>query len=288
MYFFVERWTVMRRERGLQSVQQSEEGQRLVVACALSPVQNARLTDALRDRAALVSVASPEQLVNRLRTTVEPVDVVVVSAYASSGIDTARTVRTLVAERPHSAIVAYCQPGSRFSSDIRALASAGVHEFVFFGIDDSALAFRAVLDSARRQCAAEWVSHHLAAVIPAPLQPMVEAILTQPGDVVNLDVLANVLGVHRSTLFNRCERAGFLPPAELLAWTRLALVAYLLGTTGCTVETIAIELAYPSDTALRNGIKRYTGKRATEIRKQGGVQCVVSALRARLACRLVE
>ena len=278
----------MRRESGLQSVQQTEETQRLVVACALSPVQNARLADALRGRSELACIGSPQELVDRLRAMVDPVDVVVVSAYASSGIDTARTVRALVAERPHSAIVAYCQPGSQFSADIRALATAGVHEFVFFGMDDTVLAFRAVLDSARRHCAAEWVSQHLAAVIPAPLQPMVDAILSQPAEVVNLDVLANVLGVHRSTLFNRCERVGFLPPAELLAWTRLALVAYLLGTTGCTVETIAIQLAYPSDTALRNGIKRYTGKRATEIRQQGGVQCVVSALLARLACRPVE
>jgi transcriptional regulator GlxA family with amidase domain len=100
--------------------------------------------------------------------------------------------------------------------------------------------------------------------------------------VTNVPTLATALRVHRKTLFNRCERAGFLSPAELVAWSRLALVAHLLETTGCSVETIALDLSYPSDTSLRNALKRYTGHRASEIRERGGVDTVVRALRRRL------
>jgi hypothetical protein len=62
----------------------------------------------------------------------------------------------------------------------------------------------------------------------------------------------------------------------------LALVAHLLETTGCTIETIANELAFPSDTALRNTMKRYTGRRAGDIRCAGGMACVIAALVERL------
>lgn len=123
----------------------------------------------------------------------------------------------------------------------------------------------------------------LAPLVPAALHPMVEATLAAPDLVTNVPMLAAVLRVHRKTLFNRCERAVFLAPGELVTWTRLALVAYLLETTACSIETIAMELCYPSDTSLRNAMKRYTGQRPSEIREQGGVEIVVRALRRRLS-----
>jgi AraC-like DNA-binding protein len=244
--------------------------------------QRARLVDATRGRAELRVVESFDQLRRALRSTIDDVDVVVLPPRDSAGSDAVHLIRELVVERPRVALVAYCHAGSQYSTDLRALAAAGVHQFVFNGIDDSGVAFRAVLDAARRNCGAEWVMRQLAPVIPASLHPMVEATLAAPDVVTNLPTLAAVLHVHRKTLFNRCERADFLAPAELVAWVRLALVAYLLATTGCSIETIAMELAYPSDTSLRNAMKRYTGFRGGEIRERGGVDAVVRALRKRL------
>jgi transcriptional regulator GlxA family with amidase domain len=186
------------------------------------------------------------------------------------------------------AIVAVCQAGSQYSTDIRALAAAGVHQFVFAGIDDTGVALRAVLDAARQQCAGEWVMRHLEPLVPAELHPLMGAALARPNVVTTVTALADALGVHRKTLFNRCERANFLPPAELLTWVRLALVAHLLETTGCTVEAMAIELSFPSDTALRNALKRYTGNRASHIRAHGGLACVIRAMNRRIGARIIE
>jgi AraC-like DNA-binding protein len=156
-----------------------------------------------------------------------------------------------------------------------------VHQIVFRGADEGS-ALRAILAAARRQCAAGWVMQELSSVVPSTLYPLVEAALGQPEAVTSVARLADAVGAHRKTLFNRCARADCVPPAELLAWCRLALVAYHLENTGCTIETIAIELGYPSDTALRNAMKRYTGLRAGEIRERGGVLRVVDAFRRRL------
>jgi AraC-like DNA-binding protein len=259
-----------------------------VVACGLDQQQRARVLDAFRARVDLRFVDSVAEITTLLRSTVDDIDVIVLPAVDRLGSagSIERVVRAIAVERPRVAIVAYCAPGARYSSDIRALTAAGVHEFVFAGIDDQGTTFRTILAKARRGCAADWVMQQMRSIIPPRLHRLVEAILTHPDRVISIPTLAAELGVHRKTLFNWCERAAFLPPAELLAWARLALVAYHLESTGCTVETIAIELSYPSDTALRNTIKRYTGLRASEIRRSGGVACVLSALSRRLRSQL--
>jgi len=278
MYLQRKRGSVMRGEGGLRSVAHVAAGALSVLACEASPQQRARLIDALRGRGHVQFADSFEQLGHLLRTTTESVDVVVLPTRDVTGSDAIRTIREIAVARPRVAIVGYCRAGSQYYTDIRALAAAGVHQFVFIGIDDAGVAFRAVLDAARRQCAAECVMEALCSIVPAALHPVVEAALAKPETVTTVSELADALGVHRKTLFNRCERADFLPPAELLTWVRLALVAYMLETTGCTVETIANELGFPSDTALRNSMKRYTGQRASEIRTSGGVSRVLRAL----------
>lgn len=252
-----------------------------MVACVHVPRHRARIIDALRNRADLRFVDTVAELRLVLRRTVSDVDTVIVSAHDTTGASAETAVREIAAERPRTAIVAYCEAGVQHSADLRGLALAGVHQFVFAGIDDAGIAFQAVLSSARRNCAADAVMRELSAVIPASLHRFVEAALAHPGDVTSIRELADVLGVHRKTLFNHCEHEGFVAPAELLAWCRLALVAYYLESTGCTIESIALDMGYPSDTALRNAMKRYTGMRAGEVRARGGVGCVVAALAER-------
>jgi AraC-like DNA-binding protein len=259
-----------------------------VVACGLDQQQRARVLDAFRTRVDLRFIDSLADITPILRSTLEDVDIVVLPAIDRAGFagTVERVVRRIVVERPRVAIVAYCPPGGQYSAEIRTLTAAGVHEFVFAGIDDQGAAFRTILAKARRGCAADWVMQQLRPIVPPRLHRLLEAILTHPERVTSIPSLAAELGVHRKTLFNWCERAAFLPPAELLAWARLALVAYHLESTGCTVETIALELSYPSDTTLRNTIKRYTGLRASDIRARGGVACVLDALARRLSVQV--
>jgi len=282
MYRHANRGSVMRGEAALQSVPSFALGASSVIACETDPQQRARLTDALRGRSRVQFVQSFDQLLQILRTNTDTVDIVVLPSRDTTGSDAIRVIREIAVERPRVAIVGYCRAGAQYSTDIRALAAAGVHQFVFAGIDDTGVAFRAVLDAARRQCAAECVMEALGAVVPATLHPMIEAALAKPHSVTSVPTLAGALGIHRKTLFNRCERSAFLPPAELLTWARLALVAHILETTGCTIETIANDLAFASDTALRNTMKRYTGLRAGEIRSNGGLVCVIAALVERI------
>lgn len=255
-------------------------GEPLVVSCGCSALQHARLQDALRGAAQLRSLPRLEML--SVADWLQVPEILVVAIEPDAARDCVALVREIRARCPRTALVAYCGGVRDTPASIGALAAAGIHQFVFADINDRGSMLRAILDNARQQCVAELVASALRAVLAPVLQPIVEAALTRPAVVTDVSALAQALGVHRKTIFNRCARAGSLGPQELLTWIRLALVAYLLESTGCTVEEISLQLAYPSATALRNTIKRHVGLRATEIRSHGGLQLVLRRLRARI------
>ena len=258
-----------------------------MLACALDPHQQARLAAAVRDRVPLDAIDTFEALRDLLRESPRDTTIVavVVPARDGRGESARRTVRELADAWPQSAIVVYCHATWRQDTDIRTLAASGAHQFVFAGINDDVLALRSTLAAARRQCAAEHVMQLLRPIVPPALHLVAEAALARPDAITDVTLLAAALGVHRKTLFNMCRRAGFLGPAELLAWVRLSLVAYMLETTGRTIDRIAIELSYPSPTALRNTFRRHVGRPPSEVRSTDGTKAVLEAFRRRVAAR---
>ena len=274
--------SVMPREAALHGVTVAEDQSR-VVAWGCSAVQCARLKDAIRGAGQLRVARDADELFFRSDDGLHAPDVVVLAVAADSARDVVAIARELRVRCPRAALVAYCGGVRDTPASIGALAAAGVHQFAFTDVNDRGAVLGTILASARQQCAAEVVMAALRPLVPPPIHPLVEAALARPLVVIDVRSLADALGVHRKTVFNRCAHAAFLNPVELLTWTRLALVAYLLEVTGITVEKISIETGYPSPTALRNMIKRYTGLRPTEIRAGGGLQVVVDRLRAGLA-----
>jgi AraC-like DNA-binding protein len=236
----------------------------------------------LRGRAEIRFAENFGELRELLRHLTGEIGAVIVCPSDRAGMPAATILREIARARPDVPLVAYCRAGVEHSADIRGLAAAGVHEYLFAGIDDSGIALRAVLDSARRECATDAVLQRLGPLLPKRLQTFAEYCLAQPATTKSVAGVASMLGVNRKTLVNHCAQEGCPPPAELIAWCRLVLVAYLLERTDRTVESIALELDFPSDTALRNMMKRYTGLRAIEVRQRGGVACVLDALSRRL------
>jgi len=258
------------------------DGQLTVVACGCSPLQRARLQDSIRGTAQMYVVEDLRSLWLSAQESFRSPAVVVLAVSADTARDAVAMVRDLRMRCPRAALVAYCGGVREAPASIAALAAAGVHQFLFAEVNDRGATLRAIIENARQQCTADVVLAALRPLIPAPIHPMAEALLSRPAVVCDVRALAAALGVHRKTLFNRCTSTSFVAPAELVTWTRLALVAYLLETTGFTVERIALETGYPSPTALRNTMKRYTGMRATDIRAGGGLAVVIDCLRSRL------
>ena len=250
----------------------------VVVALVLGPEERRRVGDAVRSRAVVRFVDRLDELLLTLRTEEQPILALLVEPKDRDDRQVAGAVRSLRQRLPTLPIIGYCRIGHEHSAAIRELAVAGVHELVFRGVDDSGVMLRSVLGSAAHATVAEVVLAELLPLIPAPLHPFIRFSVTSPQHAHSVGGVAGALGINRKTLVNYCARANLPSPGRLLSWCRLLLAAQYLATTTRTVERIALQLDFASDTALRNMIKRYTGMRAQELRHRGGASDVLAHL----------
>lgn len=278
--------SVMPGELALRHVTGVEPDTLELVVCGLTRHQRAYVSDGLR-RARVRYVATYEEL-DRLLHGLERCDAFVLAAEDSRGRGALGTVQRLQREWPRTAVVVFCPARAERPMWMPALTLAGVRGFVFEGVNDTAATLAGAVENARNECLADDVRLRLLPLLPATLHTMVHAVLARPDDLTSVESVASYLGVHRKTLVNRCARAGVVPPAELINWCRLALVAERLERTGATIESVALTLGFPSHTALRNLIKRYTGMTASEIRANGGADVVLTQLAKRLKAARAE
>ncbi|MEP6730052.1 MAG: helix-turn-helix domain-containing protein [bacterium] len=255
----------------------------VVLALVIGVHERARVRDALSGCHDVVFVERNRQLEAMLCNIERPIRGLVIESHDADARSTCDVIRAVRKNHSRIPVIGYCQAGIAHSSDIRALAVAGVHELLFHGIDDSCAALRAVLGSATQTNVGELVAAELLPLVPEKLWPFVRQVTSHPVESQRVTHVALALGHHRKTLVNHCAQAHLPPPQELLAWCRLAVIGYLLGTTSQTVDSIAMQLDFPSDTALRNLVKRYLGRPATEVRECGGLRLVVDTFSRAIA-----
>jgi AraC-like DNA-binding protein len=216
-----------------------------------------------------------------LLPTLTRCDALVLSPRDARGRDALSTVEAIARDWAGTAIVIFV-PAQATGFSPRAFLLAGAHDFVFEGVHDTAATLAQKVEDARRERAAETVFLRMQSLVPPALHTMAQMILARVDVLTTVAAVAEGLGVHRKTLVNRCTRAAFLDPGEIIVWCRLAMVGHLLERTGSTVERIGLNLGFPSHTALRNLIKRHIGVRALDIRRHGGLNVVLAAFARRI------
>lgn len=248
-----------------------------VAALVLGRLDRARLQDAVRGRAILEqvdTVAALEQLVAR---SVPRVSAVIAEPFDIHRTPVAPTLARLRAEYPGVALIGFCQPSHKYSSEIIAIARAGVHELVFRGVDDSGETFRQTLARASQTSAAREVLNALREVISPGAMAIIETCVQYAGPDFSSRALAQVLGMNVKTLVKHCRTNGLPSPGALLNWVRLMVVAYLLEAEGRALEHVAAAFGLESASPLRNLMKRYTGLRSLEVRSGGGLKVVIES-----------
>lgn len=248
-----------------------------IAVLVLGRLDRARLQDAVRGRAILDPVDSVAALEHLVARSVPRVAAIIAEPYDISRTPTAPILARLRAEYPGVALIGYCQPGHKHSTEIIALARAGVHDLVFRGVDDTTLTLQQALARASQSSASHGVLQVLRPRLPAAALPIVEACVQYAWPDLSSRDLARALGMNIKTLVRRCRTSDLPAPGALLTWVRLMIVAYLLEAEGRSLEQIAAALGMSSASPLRNLFKRYTGKRALEVRAHGGVGAVVDA-----------
>jgi AraC-like DNA-binding protein len=196
--------------------------------------------------------------------------VVLVDAVDKTGAPVWPLVVSIRADFPMVPVIAYCDPKRTASADILALARAGVNELLISGLDDVRPALERVVGSADRQCMADEVLRLVAARLPAGARDTLTFFLRHAADSGSVATAAAALGVDRKTLWNRLAAVRLPPPSELSAWSRLLIAARRLDAPGRAADQVALELNFPSGSAFRNMLRRYTGLTPTALRARGG------------------
>ena len=257
-------------------------GDQTLIGLVIGAAERARIRSAVQGRQMMVTfVDRVAELRDAVRQTTLPIVAIIVEVRDADGRPVHEIVEALDAGGTGTPLIGYCRVGAEHSSDIRSLVLAGAHQLLFHGIDDSGIALRSILDAAQRASVGERAAEALMDVVPAKLAPIVSHVTRHP-TTQRVSEVAETLGYHRKTLVNHCAQCEFTSPHELLCWCRLAVAAELMASSNRTIEAIALQLDFPSDTSLRNMMKRYTGLKASEVRERGGARSVVAALRRRV------
>jgi methylphosphotriester-DNA--protein-cysteine methyltransferase len=262
---------------------ESTQVQGVILVLVQGAAERARVRAALRSRYDVRFVDRTIELTQLAMSACAHLAGVVVEPRDIDGRSTVEAIEQLRASVPVP-LLAFSRPGPHHARELSGLIMAGVHEVLYEDADITGVAVRAVLESAQRAQVGERVAEALMATMPGRLRPLVRYATAHP-ETQRVSSLAEALGYNRKTLVNHCAVAGYPPPQELLAWCRLAVVGELLTRTTRTIESIALQLDFPSDTALRNMIKRYTGLRASEVRAQGGLRCILNVFEVAMLAR---
>ena len=246
-----------------------------VLALVADPSDRARLRGVVRRSIEFVFHAEVHDVLMTLRTSPTPPAAVLLEPRDARGRPSAGLARQVLLLFSGVPVIGYCQAGVEHSQEILDLATAGVHELLFKHDDDADAAIRTVMASAQQACAGEVAFAAVAGLVPSRLRPMVRYCLMYPATARSVNAVAQALGIHRKTLVNHCTAEQLPPPGALVSWCQLLLVAHYLGRGSATVESIAQQLDFPSATALRNLLKRYTRMRPQDVRAGGGLPVVV-------------
>jgi AraC-like DNA-binding protein len=248
-----------------------------IAALVLGRLDRARLQDAVRGGAVFDHVETVGALERLVARSVPRVAAVIAEPFDGQRTPTAPLLARLRAEYPGVALIGYCQPGHKHSTEIIALARAGVHELVFRGVDDGTTTFQQTLARASQSSAAREVLAALEPVVSPDALRTIEACAQYAWPEFSSRALATALGMNVKTLVKHCRSSGLPTPGALLNWIRLMVVTYLLESEGRALEHVASAFGLESASPLRNLMKRYTGMRATEVRSQGGLKVVIEA-----------
>lgn len=197
----------------------------------------------------------------------------------AQGADVWPTIAAIRDGFPTLPIIAYCAVSPCLSADIVSMVRAGAHELLIRDVDDSPHRLRAIFARARTTCTAAWAGTELAVLVPRPVWAAVEYCLQNAYRCVTVEEVARSAGIDRRTLTRQFARAGLPAPSTVVAWTRLVIAGVLLEDGGRPLEEIALELEFPSASALRSMLSRYTRLRPSEVRENGGGRCVLSAFK---------
>lgn len=249
----------------------------LVVALIRDREGQARIAEALRERADFVAVDTLDALEIALRRHAATVRVVIATPYDCHNAPVAPALSRLRSFAPAAPLIGYFRNGYSEEQEILAFARANMNGMAFRHVTDTRITLAAVISRSMHSSVAEEVM----AVVRPHLQRDAERFVAygvqHAYEQVGVEELASAFGRHRKTIAEYCAAADLPGPAALLTWCRFFVFGYHLDHGTASIEDLCETLDFPSPSALRTQLKRYTGRRPLELRSLGALRTILAA-----------
>jgi AraC-like DNA-binding protein len=240
-----------------------------------------RLRAAVRSHAMIEFCDTPTELVAAVADRCA--SAVITEWRSAQGTIVDSAVRSIRADYPTIPILIYAPLTPDGAHDMLDAARAGAVDLIIAEIDDVGITLGRRLAMAQSTALSERIMVRLTPLVPPSVAMLLDYLFRYARTAPTVSDAAAALQVHRKTLALHCARAGVPSPSALACWTRLILTAQRLEDPGRTTERAAVELGFPSGSAFRNMLKRYTGLSPLDIRERGGAVGLVELLAARLS-----
>lgn len=238
---------------------------------------------ALRSVAAATFVDNAQLLTTVTKTTTPDLTIVELGIVPHN--ESASLIR-LLRSRTRAPIVAFVRFERGISEQISAACHAGA-AFLAVGDTDELLAtIHRVFAHADRENVSRRIAECLAPVIPPRLVRPVLYCLRHQDRPLTTSTVASAIGVSRRTLLNRFLDSGWPPPSAVIGWIKLMTAALLLQDPKRTVSSVASEVGFQSDVALRLALKRRACLHGMSENREQGLLSKPSANYCRTAFRL--
>lgn len=251
-----------------------------IAALVCDRASRARLKGAVRGHADVAFCETVPELVSAVADGAA--SAVVTEWRDAMGATVDQAVRTLHADYPTVPILVYAPLTPQGARDMLDAAHAGATEVVIANFDDVGFTLSQRLAAAQATALGRQVLARVAELVPGSVAALIDYFLRHGRSAPSVAAAAHALGLHRKTLALHCARAHCPGPSALACWTRLILAAQRLEDPGRTTERAALEFGFPSASAFRNMLKRYTGLSPSEVRERGGSVCIIDLFTARL------
>ena len=249
----------------------------MIVALVRDREGQARIAEALRDRGELVIVDTIAAFEHAVLTRARVVRVLIATPYDANNqplVPRLGRIRSLV---PTASIIGYFRNGYSEEQEILAFARVQMNGMAFRHVTDTRLTLGAVISRSMHSSVAEEVMAVLRPHLSRDAERFVAYGVQHAYEQVSVEEIASAFGRHRKTISDYCIAAGLPAPAAMLTWCRFFVFGYLLDHGAATVEDLVLTLDFASPSALRTQLKRYTGRRALELRAAGALDSIVAA-----------
>jgi AraC-like DNA-binding protein len=254
-----------------------------IAALVHDSAARARLRGAVRSYAKLAFCDDPQELASAVADGAATA--IITEWRDGNGGTVESAVRAMRSEYPNIPVLAYAPLTPEGAHDMLAAARAGAVDVIIANFDDIGITLGRRLAAAQATTLSDRIVERLATLVPLPVAQMLEYFFRHARTPPSVGGAAAALQVHRKTLALHCARAGLPSPSALCCWARLILTSHRLEDPGRTTEHGAIEMGFPSGSAFRNMLRRYTGLSPQDLRDRGGSMCLAEMLTTQLASR---